>query len=214
MQPLLAAWVCKILHQRRRKPMTKHSVSCVATSHVQAETIIDCFEASNFANHEISVRSFALASNHGRDFGCNTETPTGVMAGAGIGCAIAGMLGWMVGSGALPHAGAVPFIVAGPLLSALGGAATGGITGGVIGGGVAAIDTRQHGATRRPGSYMISVCTRSRDEISRVAEIFSDAGAEEISLSGEADTLLQERDAPAGRSTAMPAVDSTTFRYS
>jgi len=194
--------------------MTKHSVSCVATSHAQAETIVDFFEASNFANHDLSVRSSAPASIHRLDYGCSLETPIGAMAGAGIGGAIGGMLGWMVGAGALVHAGAVPFIVAGPLLSALSGAATGGITGGMIGRRVAAIDARHHGSTRGPGSYILSVCTRSRDEISRVAEIFSDAGAEEISLSGEADTFLQRPDAPAGRSTAMPAVDSTTFRYS
>ena len=194
--------------------MTKHSVSCVATSHAQVESIVDRFEASNFANHEISVLSYAPSSNHGRDYGCSTETPTGVMVGAGIGGAIAGWLGWMMGAGAFDHAGAVPLIVAGPLLSAVGGAAVGAITGGVIGCEVAAIEAWQHGPNRGPGSHLLSVCTRSWDEIFRVAEIFSDAGAEEISLSGEADAIWQRQDAPAVRSTAMPAVDSTTFRYS
>lgn len=56
-----------------------------------------------------------------------------VAAGAGIGAAIGGLGGLLVGLGALAIPGVGPVIAAGPLLAALTGAGVGAVTGGIVG---------------------------------------------------------------------------------
>jgi len=57
----------------------------------------------------------------------------GVATGAGIGAAIGGLGGLLVGLGALAIPGVGPIIAAGPLLAALTGAGVGAVTGGIVG---------------------------------------------------------------------------------
>jgi len=56
-----------------------------------------------------------------------------VAAGAGIGAAIGGFGGLLIGLGALAIPGIGPVIAAGPLLAALTGAGVGAVTGGIVG---------------------------------------------------------------------------------
>jgi hypothetical protein len=56
-----------------------------------------------------------------------------VATGAGIGAAIGGLGGLLVGLGALAIPGVGPVIAAGPLLAALTGAGVGAVTGGIVG---------------------------------------------------------------------------------
>jgi len=56
-----------------------------------------------------------------------------VAKGAGIGAAIGGLGGLLVGLGALAIPGVGPVIAAGPLLAALTGAGVGAVTGGIVG---------------------------------------------------------------------------------
>jgi uncharacterized membrane protein len=61
------------------------------------------------------------------------ETDDDVAKGAGIGAAIGGIGGLLVGLGALAIPGVGPVIAAGPLLAALTGAGVGAVTGGIVG---------------------------------------------------------------------------------
>ena len=61
------------------------------------------------------------------------DTTDDVAKGAGIGAAIGGLGGLLVGLGALAIPGVGPVIAAGPLLAALTGAGVGAVTGGIVG---------------------------------------------------------------------------------
>jgi hypothetical protein len=61
------------------------------------------------------------------------DTGDDVAKGAGIGAAIGGLGGLLVGLGALAIPGVGPVIAAGPLLAALTGAGVGAVTGGIVG---------------------------------------------------------------------------------
>lgn len=63
----------------------------------------------------------------------SVDTTDDVAKGAGIGAAIGGLGGLLVGLGALAIPGVGPVIAAGPLLAALTGAGVGAVTGGIVG---------------------------------------------------------------------------------
>lgn len=169
--------------------MSKKSVFCIASTRHQAELIVDQLKTANFSNNDISV----LFPDKGtsRDFAHekNTKAPEGAIAGAGTGGVIGGALGWIVGIGALAIPGVGPFIAAGPIMAALGGAAigaaAGGITGGLIGMGIPELEAKRYEGKVKEGNLLLSVHTENSDEITRAKEIFTNAGAEDICVTGE-----------------------------
>jgi hypothetical protein len=169
--------------------MSKKSVFCITTSRAQAERIVEKLKSSNFSNNDISV----LFPDKGtsRDFAHekNTKAPEGAVAGAGTGGVVGGALGWIVGIGALAIPGVGPFIVAGPIMAALSGAAigaaAGGIAGGLIGMGIPEIEAKRYEGKIKEGNILLSVHTESSDEIKRAKEIFAKAGAHDICTTGE-----------------------------
>lgn len=169
--------------------MSKKSVFCITTSHEQADRIVGQFKAANFSSSDISV----LFPDKGmsRDFAHekNTKAPEGAVTGAGAGGAIGGALGWIVGIGALAIPGIGPFIAAGPIMAALGGAAigatAGGIAGGLIGLGIPELEAKCYEGKVKDGNILLSVHTENSEEIKRAKEIFNNAGAEDICTIGE-----------------------------
>src|SRR5882757_9052906 len=113
--------------------MSKKSVICIASSLEQANRIVDQLKAASFSSNDISV--LFPDQDTTRDFAHekNTKAPEGAVVGAGAGGFIGGALGWIAGIGALAIPGAGPFIAAGPIIAALGGAAVGGEVGGITG---------------------------------------------------------------------------------
>jgi len=99
-------------------------------------------------------------------------------------------LGWIAGIGALAIPGVGPFIAAGPILAALSGAAVGaavgGIAGGLIGLGIPEIEAKRYEGKIKEGNILISVHTDNSDEIKRAKEIFTNQGAQDICITGEA----------------------------
>lgn len=170
--------------------MSKKSVFCIATSRNQADQIVDSLKNANFSSNDISV----LFPDQGttRDFAHekNTKAPEGAVTGAGTGGAVGGALGWIVGIGALAIPGVGPFIAAGPILAALSGAAigaaVGGIAGGLIGLGIPEIEAKRYEGKIKAGNLLISVHTESSEEIKRAKDIFTQAGAQDICVTGEA----------------------------
>ena len=80
-------------------------------------------------------------------------------SGAATGGVLGGALGWVVGIGALAIPGVGPFIAAGPIMAALGGAAlgaaTGGIAGSLIGLGIPELEAKQY-ETRVKGGKRVT----------------------------------------------------------
>ena len=169
--------------------MSKTSVFCIASSESQAILIVDRLKASNFSNNDISV---LLPDKSGtKDFAHeqHTKAPEGAATGGVTGGVLGGALGWLVGIGALAIPGVGPLIAAGPIMAALGGAAVGGavggITGALVGLGIPEYEAKRYEGKVRDGNVLISVHTEDSDEVKLAKKIFEQAGAEDISSTGE-----------------------------
>jgi hypothetical protein len=160
----------------KENPMSKKSVFCITTSRPQADRIVDQLRSANFSNNDISV--LFPDKDTTRDFAHekNTKAPEGAVAGASTGGVVGGALGWIVGIGALAIPGVGPFIAAGPIMAALGGAAigaaAGGIAGGLIGLGIPELEAKRYEGKVKAGNILISVHTEDSDEIDRAKDIF------------------------------------------
>ena len=181
--------------------MSKSSVICIAKTQDQAIKIVDCLKSANFSNNDISV---LMPDKTGtKDFAHeqHTKAPEGAATGGVTGGVLGGALGWLVGIGALAIPGVGPFIAAGPIMAALGGAAlggaVGGITGALIGLGIPEYEAKRYEGKIKDGNILISVHTENSDEIKKAKEIFKQAGAEDISTTGESA-------APKGKSEPAP----------
>ena len=187
------------------------AVFCIASSEPQANRIIDDLKAAGFAANDISVLFPDKTSTKNFAHEKNTKAPEGAAAGAGTGAALGGTLGWLAGIGALAIPGLGPFIAAGPIMAALSGAAiggtVGGLTGALVGLGIPELEAKRYEGKIREGNILISVHTENSDEVRRVKQIFEDAGAQDISSSGE------EGVPTADRADKRTRVDTPEFTY-
>jgi hypothetical protein len=165
------------------------AIFCIATTYEQAESIVDNLKRSGFANNNISV---LLPDNEGtRDFAHekNTKAPEGAATGAGTGGVVGGVLGWLAGIGSLAIPGIGPFVAAGPIMAALGGAAVGatvgGLTGALVGLGIPEYEAKQYEGKLRQGNILISVHAENSTETDKAKKIFEMAGAHDIASASE-----------------------------
>ena len=165
------------------------AVICIAKTQVQAETIVNRLEQAGVSTADISVLMPDRSGS--RDFAHehNTKAPEGATIGGSAGGIAGGVLGLLAGIGALAIPGVGPFIAAGPIMAALSGAAVGaaigGIAGALVGLGMPEYEAKQYEAKVKDGNILISVHTSDRDEANRIEEILEDAGAEDVSVTGE-----------------------------
>ena len=165
------------------------TVICIANTSAQAETLVLRLNEAGVPTSDVSV---LLPDTTGsRDFAHehNTKAPEGTAIGVSAGGVTGGVLGLLAGIGALAIPGVGPFIAAGPIMAALSGAAVGatigGITGALIGMGIPEYEARQYEAKIKEGNILISVHTRDSAVVDRVKNIMKQAGAEDISSTGE-----------------------------
>jgi hypothetical protein len=167
----------------------KHAVYCIAQTRSQAETIVDNLKTAGFRNTEISVL-FADKSGT-RDFSHeqNTKMPEGVTTGGIAGMGVGAALGWLAGIGSLAIPGVGPFIAAGPIMAALGGAAVvgaaGGLIGGLVGMGIPEYEAKLYDGKIQGGNSLTSVHTENSDQVDTVKDIYKRAGAEDINSTSE-----------------------------
>src|SRR5438552_2740341 len=160
------------------------SVFGIATTHGQAERIVEQLQAEGFAASEISVLMPETGGT--RDVGHvkATKAPEGATTGAATGGATGGVIGLLPGIGAL----AIPGV--GPIMAALSGAAVGAATGGVVGGliglGIPEIEAKRYEEKLKKGNYLIAVHTDENEDVDRAKHIFKTVGAEDISTVSEA----------------------------
>lgn len=165
------------------------SVLCIVNSRTQASAIVEDLKSAGFAANDISA--LFPDKDTSRDFAHDkaTKAPEGAAAGAATGTLLGGALGWLAGIGALAIPGLGPFIAAGPIMAALGGAgvgaAAGGLTGGLVGLGIPEYEAKQYEGKIRGGNILLSVHTDDGDQVSKVKEIYKRHGAEDVSYTGE-----------------------------
>jgi hypothetical protein len=166
------------------------AVFCIAKSESQAVTIVDQLKAAGFSKNDISVLFPDKTGTKDFAHEQHTKAPEGAATGAGTGGILGGAFGWLLGIGALAIPGLGPFVAAGPIMAALSGAAAGaalgGITGALIGMGIPEYEAKRYEGKIKEGNILISVHTEDSAERDRAKEIFSRAGAEDISYTEEA----------------------------
>lgn len=170
--------------------MNKNAVFCIVKSRDQAETIVQALKDAGFPSSDISV---LLPDTSGtRDFAHeqNTKAPEGATTGVVAGMGTGAILGWLAGIGSLAIPGVGPFIAAGPIMAALGGAALGGATGGLVGAlvgmGIPEYEAKHYDGKISSGNTLISVHTDDSDEVKKVKQIYERMGAEDIKSTSEA----------------------------
>src|SRR5689334_6012118 len=133
----------------------------IYSNRTDVENAVDRLKAAGYRNTDISV---LFPENVGtKDFAHekHTKAPEGATTGAGTGAVVGGTLGWLAGIGALAIPGVGPFIAAGPIMAALGGAAiggtVGGLTGALIGLGIPEFEAKKYEGKIRAGNVLISV---------------------------------------------------------
>jgi len=166
------------------------SIFCTARTVEQAERIVLELKQAGFLSDDISA---LLPDRRGtRDFAHehNTKAPEGATAGGVVGLGLGAGLGWLAGIGALAIPGVGPFIAAGPIMAALGGAAVGTATGGVLGAlvgmGIPEFEAKRYDAKIREGNILISVHTEDRKQRDAARDIFERNNADDIATRSEA----------------------------
>lgn len=168
---------------------------CLATSHVQAERIVQRLQVAGFGTGDISVLHTDTVTDHDNDPGEDhaSKAPEGVAKGAATGGIAGGAIGLLAGLGVLAVPGLGAFIAAGPIMAALSGvaigAATGGVVGGLIGMGLPEPQARHYGEKVQRGGFLISAHADSPGQLQRAKEIFEVEQAGDISIVDETKPL-------------------------
>ncbi len=185
------------------------AVFCIATSEFQAESIVNELKVTGFADNDISVLFPDKTGTKDFAHEQHTKAPEGAVTGAGTGGVLGGALGWLASIGALTIPGIGPFIAAGPIMAALGGAAVGaavgGITGALVGMGIPEYEAKRYEGKIKEGNILISVHTENHQEAKRAKEIFEQAGAHDISATSEAGVKQ--------KTAARPVTDETWEKF-
>src|SRR6201982_3701245 len=181
-----------------RYTLMKRSALCLVDTEDQAEAIVERLKSAGFSDNDISVLFPDKGST--RDFAHKKETkmPEGATIGAGTGGAVGGTIGLLAGIGALAIPGLGPFIAAGPIMAALSGGAigagVGGLAGALVGLGIPEYEAKRYEGKVKEGSILISVHSENSDETNRAKDIFKEAGAHDISTTGESHSDVKAQD--------------------
>ena len=162
------------------------AVFCIADNRTKAIQILESLRSVGFREAECSVVMAGEGGHGDIVVEASTKAPEGATVGGGSGLLLGGALGWMAGIGALAIPGLGPFIAAGPIMAALGGAAigtaAGGIAGGLIGLGFSEYEAKEYESHLSEGRALISVRVASSEETDRAKKIMNDTGAKNISV--------------------------------
>src|SRR5512132_1549322 len=165
------------------------SVFFLSDNESQAHKIVQELKDGRFSNNDISVLFPDKEGTHDFAHEQHTKAPEGAATGATTGGVLGGVAGWLVGIGALAIPGLGPFVAAGPIMAALGGAAAGaaagGLAGALVGLGMPEYEAKRYEGKIKSGGILISIHTDNGDEVTRAKELFKSAGAEDISYTGE-----------------------------
>jgi hypothetical protein len=164
----------------------KTAVSALVSTPTQAEEAIDHLRQSGFGPTDIS---FLYSDEKGSNklFHVNsTKAPEGTVAGGSTAGLVGGIAGFLVGMGALTIPGLGAFVAAGPILSALSGAAVGAAVGGLagclVGLGLPEYEAKFYAGKVNEGSMLIVVhCDDDQDKQGIARAAFELVKAHDIS---------------------------------
>jgi hypothetical protein len=170
--------------------MKNISVYGIFKNRAHVEQGLSLIRDNGFRPEDVSVLLPETLGN--KDMGVEnaTKSPEGAASGGAAGAVAGGVLGWLVGIGALAIPGIGPFVAAGPIMAALAGAgagaAVGGVTGALVGLGLPEYEAQRYEGRMRDGGILVSVHCDDDDWRDRAKQVLENAGAEDISSSGEA----------------------------
>lgn len=153
------------------------------------ETTVERLKTDGFRNTDISV--LMPTPESAKDFAHekSTKAPEGASVGAASGLAVGGVLGWLVGIGALAIPGIGPFVAAGPIVAAIAGAGIGGTVGGIAGAlvglGIPEFEAKRYETLVREGGMLLSVHVDDSVWQKRAEDILKAGGAKDIATSSE-----------------------------
>lgn len=181
--------------------MAKPAVFGLVNSEAQARIAVTALESAGFIATDISVLSGGLSYDINgmpesgfaktRKVGHtnSTKAPEGTAAGVTTGGVLGGLAGWLVGIGVLSIPGLGPFLAAGPIMTALSGAAigatAGGLAGALIGFGIPEFEAKLYAGKVEAGHILIGIHTVNDDEAATARKALEDAGAEHIKVTCE-----------------------------
>jgi hypothetical protein len=154
------------------------------------DTAIDALRMAGFRPTDISaVLPDRDVTNKDLAHEVHTKAPEGIATGAGAGAAVGGVLGWLVGIGAIAIPGVGPLLAAGPIVAALAGAgaagAAGGLVGGLVGAGMPEIEAKRYAGRLRDGGYLLSVHCDDREWAAKAREVLTTAGGQDVVSTSE-----------------------------
>ena len=165
-----------------------------------AERAVEEFRRLGFRQNDISVLFPEMASTKEFAHEKNTKAPEGTAVGAGAGAVTGGVLGWLIGIGALAIPGLGPFVAAGPLMAALAGAGVGGtvggLTGALIGMGIPEYEAKRYESFLHKGGSLLSVHADDADWAKRAKAILDHVGAKGVDVAKEASAKPSPRTTP------------------
>ena len=170
--------------------MANKAVFCIAQSQQQATRIVEEAQDAGFSGDDVAVLLPDRGGSHDFAHEQHTKAPEGATTGAVTGGVLGAAAGYLVGIGALAIPGLGPFVAAGPIMAALGGAevgtAAGGVTGMLVGYGMPEYEAKRYEGKVKAGNILISIHAEDGKEVSLAKDIFKRNGAEDISYTGEA----------------------------
>lgn len=184
------------------------SVYAITLSQEQTEKIVLRLKSEGFTNDRISVLFADKSTTADFAHEKNTKAPEGAVAGGLSGGVLGGALGWIAGIGALAIPGFGPFIAAGPLAAAVGGAfvgaSVGSIAGALVGMGIPEIEAKRFENKLKNGNILISVHAKNDDEINLAKDILKEHDAADICTAkmAKSDDDDHKRDANPGSASA------------
>src|SRR5215468_2648552 len=163
--------------------LMENTVYCLASTEPQANEILTHLRNLGFSASEISI---LLKDKNTRNISVKEDAVRGARKGG-----IAGALGALALTVlTVPALG--PLTVAGPIVSALGGAAAGGVVGGLAGGsgalthiGIPEPVSARIEQRLKEGAILIAVHSSDPARLDRALRVFKSSGAEEIWAIGE-----------------------------
>ncbi len=169
------------------------SVVGIVHTREEAETLVECLKAAHFSDNDISA---LLPDKEGtQDFAHtnSTKAPEGAIAGVGTGGVVGGVLGFMACAAALVIPGVGPLIAAGPIMSALSGAAIGatigGVAGALIGMGIPEYEAKMYEGKVRDGNILLAAHCTTNDQLAVAEDLFRHNKATDIHRVGEVAVL-------------------------
>lgn len=161
--------------------MKKQLVMGIVPTEPDANAVVESLKAADFPTSDISILMSENATK--RDLNDSTVLK-GATRGAEGGLLAGGAIGLLAGIGLITIPALGPFIAAGPLMAAIGGAAMGGAAGG-LGGALLGVTTPEHQiklyeSLLKEGNVLIIVHTDSPEEVDKAEEILKSGGVRDI----------------------------------